>query len=82
MMSKTELHVVRPFGSFGPQYEVDAGGLRRYYLAYALALLPAPLIFIKWRFGLPMALLAVAIALALTAVAALCMDVARKGRRI
>jgi hypothetical protein len=81
-MSEPKLHVVKPFGLIGGDYEVDGAGRLKYLLACALAALVAGLFLFRDMIGLPLwADIALPVA-GLAVIAALCVDVVRKGRKL
>lgn len=76
------LHVVRPFGLIGGQYEVDAAGLRQYQLAWLITAAFFGLLVFRSAIGAPFWLIAGAFVLDLIFTITLCVQVVRGGRKI
>jgi hypothetical protein len=81
-MSDPKLHIVKPFGLIGGDYEVDGAGRFKYLLACALAALVVVVFLFRDMIGLPLwADIAVPVA-GLAVITGLCVDVVRKGRKL
>lgn len=73
--------IVRPFGLIGGRYQVDAAGLLRYRLAWAVAI-ALGVFGVTRGFGLPPQLCVSVLAVGLVTTLALCIDIVRKGERL
>jgi hypothetical protein len=72
---------VRPFGLLGGRYEVDAAGLRKYRLAWAIAI-ASVMGMALGGLGIPLWLGLSLVAVAFLVTTALCLDVVWKGRKL
>ena len=80
-MSDPKLHIVKPFGLIGGDYEVDGAGRIKYLLACAIAALVVGVMLLKYRIDIPQ-WVNIAAAVGCVAIVALCVDVVRKGRKL
>ena len=81
-MSDSKPNIVRPFGLIGGEYEVDAAGVRKYRLAWGVAVATIGLSIFGEPLGAPSWLTTVMFVTGAVMVMALCVDIVRKGRKI
>ena len=81
-MREPKLHIVKPFGLIGGDYKVDGAGRLKYLLACGIAAVVVVVFLLRGVIGLPLcADIAVPVA-GLAVIIALCVDVARKRRKL
>lgn len=75
-------YVVRPFGLIGGRYQVDASGLRKYQLSWAVVMPAIFLAAFAQLLSIPAWLIFTALGIGLAVTTWLCIDVVRNGRRL